>query len=117
MRVTQTAISVQAKTGPRLYAGAFAACLIVSSSRVVACSKQLAMTGAAVKEMSVDARASDTEKEAGNGAAGAAEESGGAAGDDVVDWAGDDDVEKPLNWAKKRKVKQILVICYNTFLT
>jgi hypothetical protein len=67
MRVTQTAISVQAKTGPRLYAGAFAACLIVSSSRVVACSKQLAMTGAAVKEMSVDARASDTEKEAGNG--------------------------------------------------
>jgi hypothetical protein len=69
------------------------------------------------KDTSVDAPASDAEKEVESGAAVAVEENGGAAEDDVVDWAGDDDVERPMNWAKKRKVKQILVICYNTFLT
>ena len=55
-------------------------------------------------------------KETSNGVEVAAEESG-AMREDVVDWAGEDDVEKPLNWTNKRKAKNIVMICYNTFLT
>lgn len=70
------------------------------------------------KEMGADAPTRQTEKETGTGSGEiAVEENGRALDDDVVDWAGEEDVEKPLNWKNKRKVKQILVICYNTFLT
>ncbi|OAF98836.1 MFS transporter [Paraphaeosphaeria sporulosa] len=57
------------------------------------------------------------EKEVENDQAVAIEEDGRTVQGDVVDWAGEDDVEKPLNWTNKRKAKQIVVICYNTFLT
>lgn len=36
---------------------------------------------------------------------------------DVVDWTDEDDPEKPLNWTNVRKAKNIVVICYCTFLT
>jgi len=35
----------------------------------------------------------------------------------IVDWEGDDDEEKPQNWGNGRKARNIVVICYNTFLT
>jgi hypothetical protein len=38
-------------------------------------------------------------------------------GSDVIDWQGLDDPEKPVNWSNARKVKNIRVIWYNTFLT
>lgn len=70
------------------------------------------------KEMSAPAPVQKTEKEVEAGDDEVATEEGRTASEDnVVDWAGEDDAEKPLNWTNKRKVKQILVICYNTFLT
>ncbi|KAF2259388.1 MFS general substrate transporter [Lojkania enalia] len=36
---------------------------------------------------------------------------------DLVDWEGDDDPQKPVNWTNARKTKNIIVICYCTFLT
>jgi hypothetical protein len=45
------------------------------------------------------------------------EESSGHVAEDVVGWDGDYDVEKPLNWSTARKVKNIVVISYTTFLT
>lgn len=45
-------------------------------------------------------------------------DSGDATGQrDVVDWEGVDDPAKPLNWTNARKAKNIIVICYTTFLT
>ena len=72
-----------------------------------------AKTGASAKEMENGAATKEVEHDA----AVAIEENGRLARDDVVEWAGVDDVDKPLNWTKKRKTKQIVVICYNTFLT
>jgi hypothetical protein len=48
---------------------------------------------------------------------GAEEQAGALVAEDVVDWEGDDDVEKPVNWSTGRKLKNIVVICYTTFLT
>lgn len=39
------------------------------------------------------------------------------ASSDLVDWDGENDPEKPLNWARLRKTKNIVIICYLTFLT
>ena len=36
---------------------------------------------------------------------------------DLVDWDGDADPHKPMNWSNLRKFKNIIVICYLTFLT
>jgi hypothetical protein len=36
---------------------------------------------------------------------------------DLVDWDGESDPHKPMNWTRMRKVKNIVVICYLTFLT
>jgi hypothetical protein len=36
---------------------------------------------------------------------------------DVIDWDGEDDPLKPMNWTNIRKFKNIIVICYCTFLT
>lgn len=36
---------------------------------------------------------------------------------DLVDWDGDSDPHKPMNWTAPRKIKNIIVICYLTFLT
>ncbi|KAF2437533.1 MFS general substrate transporter [Karstenula rhodostoma CBS 690.94] len=69
------------------------------------------------QETKTDAPTTEIDKEVERGQAVAIEEDGGAWQGDVVDWAGEDDVEKPLNWTNQRKIKQILVICYNTFLT
>jgi len=35
----------------------------------------------------------------------------------IVDWEGDADPQKPMNWSNTRKAKNIVVICYVTFLT
>ncbi|ORY17172.1 major facilitator superfamily domain-containing protein [Clohesyomyces aquaticus] len=35
----------------------------------------------------------------------------------LVDWDGADDLAKPMNWPNTRKAKNIVVICYLTFLT
>ncbi|KAF2744929.1 benomyl/methotrexate resistance protein [Sporormia fimetaria CBS 119925] len=35
----------------------------------------------------------------------------------LVDWEGEDDPQKPMNWTRARKAKNIVVICYLTFLT
>ncbi|KAF2659727.1 membrane transporter [Lophiostoma macrostomum CBS 122681] len=36
---------------------------------------------------------------------------------DIVGWEGEDDPSKPMNWPNSRKAKNIIVICYCTFLT
>jgi hypothetical protein len=36
---------------------------------------------------------------------------------DIVGWDGDDDPLKPMNWPNSTKAKNIIVICYCTFLT
>jgi hypothetical protein len=36
---------------------------------------------------------------------------------DIVDWEGEGDPHKPMNWTNARKAKNIVVICYCTFLT
>lgn len=36
---------------------------------------------------------------------------------EIVDWDGASDPSKPMNWANTRKAKNIIVICYCTFLT
>lgn len=80
------------------------------------CSKQLAMSTTS-KEMKTVAPTNGVEKEVENGHAVATEANGRAVLGDMVDWAGEDEVERPMNWTNKRKAKQIVVICYNTFLT
>ncbi|PVH95736.1 MFS general substrate transporter [Periconia macrospinosa] len=45
------------------------------------------------------------------------ENSSASVAEDVVDWKGEDDPEKPMNWSKARKAKNIIVICYCSFLT
>ena len=37
--------------------------------------------------------------------------------EDLVDWDGPNDPKKPMNWKNSRKAKNIIVICYCTFLT
>lgn len=39
------------------------------------------------------------------------------ASSDIIDWDGEDDSAKPMNWTNIRKFKNIIVICYCTFLT
>ncbi|KAF2688335.1 MFS general substrate transporter [Lentithecium fluviatile CBS 122367] len=55
----------------------------------------------------------------GNVSYGSEEEAsaGGLGADNVVDWEGEEDTEKPLNWSTARKLKNFVVICYTTFLT
>jgi hypothetical protein len=36
---------------------------------------------------------------------------------ELVDWDGESDPHKPMNWTTTRKAKNIVVICYLTFLT
>ncbi|KAF2792915.1 MFS general substrate transporter [Melanomma pulvis-pyrius CBS 109.77] len=36
---------------------------------------------------------------------------------EVVDWKCENDPQKPINWSNARKAKNIIVICYCTFLT
>lgn len=36
---------------------------------------------------------------------------------DLVDWESETDPRKPMNWTKARKTKNIVIICYSTFLT
>lgn len=36
---------------------------------------------------------------------------------EVVDWDSDEDPQKPINWSNVRKFKNIVVVCYSTFLT
>ena len=37
--------------------------------------------------------------------------------EDLIDWDGPNDPKKPVNWKNSRKAKNIIVICYCTFLT
>ncbi|XTI87743.1 MFS general substrate transporter [Cenococcum geophilum] len=37
--------------------------------------------------------------------------------EDLIDWDGPNDPKKPMNWKNSRKAKNIIVICYCTFLT
>lgn len=37
--------------------------------------------------------------------------------DDCVDWAGPNDPSNPVNWASRKKAKNLAIICYLSFLT
>lgn len=39
------------------------------------------------------------------------------AGADQVDWDGPDDQENPFNWPRWKKMRQLVLMAFNTFIT